>query len=68
MHIGSKKLVKELNKKLCETKQAVFRTRKRTHLPLQAYTLLNTATGERYYLSFEEALSLARKLGVLSPD
>jgi len=66
MDIGPKKLVREVNRKLARSKRAVFRNKKSPDSTPEAYILLDTKSGEGQYLSFEDLLSLAQKLGVLS--
>jgi hypothetical protein len=64
MSDSPKRLVREVNRKLSKTNQAVFRTKYHLESSPNAYTLLNTLTRELRYLSFEELLVLAQNLGV----
>jgi len=63
--ISTKRLVRNLNRKLSQSHQAVFRSERRLESSTEAYTFLDTLSGERRYLSFAELLRLAHQLGVV---
>lgn len=63
--IGTQRIVRDMNRKLSKSHQAVFRSEGRPEPSKEAYTFLDTVTRERRYLSLAELLGLARELGVI---